>query len=187
MKILSKKIFANNDQTKFAIVDDDIAETIQQMGLKFYIKPDRRFYSTKWIKFPGMAEKKRLQLHHFVWLLKTGELPNKTIDHQDRNPGNNKFSNLRLATSQQQKQNRGKRKDNSSGYIGVSHRHNVDKRRKKNNVYHYWLTQILRPDGKLKQKSFPFTEAGKIEAARYYDQKAIEYFGDFHGELNFPE
>lgn len=180
-----KKLYASNDKTKFALVDDDVFETIQEMGLKFSI--DKRenkgyFRSTTKIKLSDMTEKKRLQLHVFVWILKTGEEPKLTIDHIDRNSSNNQFSNLRLATRQEQSQHRGKQKNNSSGYIGVCRQH--DKRGNGGNDY--WFVRIQIPNGKREFKYFPYTEAGKIKAAVYYDMKSREYFGKFHGELNFP-
>lgn len=176
-----KKIFANNNKNAYAIVDDDIAETIKDMKLKFCINNYGYCILTKWIQLPCMNKKKQLLLHHLVWILKTGEQPSSTVDHIDRNKSNNVFENLRLATMQEQSQHRGKQKSNTSGYIGVSYKH--DKRRENKNGY--WLTSIRKPDGHTKVKLFPFTEAGKIAAAKYYDTKAIQYFGKFHGELNF--
>ena len=129
-----------------------------------------------------MTEKKQLRLHVFVWALKTGELPNKTVDHIDRDPLNNQFENLRLATMQQQQHNKCKLKSNTTNFIGVCHHHV-----KLGNGYDYWCTWIRKPNGKREAKTFPFTETGKIEAAKYYDKKAKEYFGEFHGELNFPD
>lgn len=185
---MSKKIFASNDKTKFAFVDDDVFDVIQQMDLKFCIhKCTGYFYSTSHnIQLPGMIKKKPLQLHRFVWILKTRTEPSLTIDHIDRQPTNNQFSNLRLATKREQVQNQGKRKDNTSGYIGVCHQHRVDKRRKKNNVHDYWIMSIMDQNGKREVKHFPYTEAGKLAAARWYDSKAKQYFGEFHGQLNFP-
>ena len=86
-----KKLYAINDKTKYAKVDDDVFETIQKMGLKFHIDKDEYFISTKLIQLQCMEKKKCLLLHRFVWILKTGELPNKTVDHIDRNPANNMF------------------------------------------------------------------------------------------------
>ena len=176
-----KKLQANNNPKAYALVDNDVYEIIQDMGLKFCINNYGRFYSTKWIKLPGMSKKKQLYLHHFVWVLRNGELPNKTIDHIDRDPGNNKFSNLRLASSQEQSHNRSKLKSNTSGFIGVSHLH--DKRR---NGYHYWKVSIRNPNGHHEAKTFPFTDEGLLEAAKYYDQKAKQYFGKF-AVTNFPD
>ena len=50
----------------------------------------------------------------------TGEWPEYTIDHEDRNGLNNKWSNLRLATNSENSANRNKRYNNQSGFKGVS-------------------------------------------------------------------
>ena len=186
MKILSKKIFPTNDKTKYATVDDDIYETIQEMNLKFYINNKGYFMSTKWIQLPGMIKKKYLLLHRFVFILKTGEEPRSTIDHIDIDKSNNMFENLRLATRQQQQQHRGKQKSNTSGYIGVTHIHNVDKYKNKKYENDYWRVQIMSSSGHREVKYFPYTENGKQHAAMWYDTKTREYFGEFCGELNFP-
>lgn len=183
---MSKKIFANNDQTKYALVDDDIAETIQQMKLKFRIQPNGYFRSTTKIELPEMKKRKQLLLHRLVWILKTGEEPMSSLDHIDRNKSNNMFENLRLASRREQQHNQAKRKDNTSGFIGVCHKHNVGKSYK-NGYRDYWYTRIQRPDGHREQKYFQYNDEGLITAAKYYDSKAIEYFGDFCGELNFPD
>lgn len=180
---MSKKIIANNNPDKFAMVDDDIFEIIQDMDLKFYVMKNGYFYSTKWIKLSGMEKKKRLLLHQFVWILKAGTEPTLTVDHEDRNKSNNQYSNLRLATSQQQKHNRGRQKSNTSGYIGVSHQH-LNKRNKTGGN-HYWRASIRKPDGKIEAKLFPYTDEGLIASAHWYDSKSIEYFGEF-AVLNFP-
>jgi hypothetical protein len=44
--------------------------------------------------------------HRIIWLMMTGEDPSLTIDHIDRNPFNNSWSNLRLADDWLQSQNR---------------------------------------------------------------------------------
>ena len=183
-----KKIYASNDPTKYALIDDDIYEIIQKMGLKFCIMPNGYLRSTSHsIKLSCMSKKKRLYLHQFVYIIKTKTEPSLTIDHIDINPANNMFENLRLATRQEQQQNQGKQKNNSSGFIGVSHHHKINKYKNKKYENDYWIMSIMKPDGKQKQKLFAYTTEGKIAAAKYYDKKAIEYFGEFHGELNFPD
>ena len=45
--------------------------------------------------------------HRVVWCLHNGEIPdNLSVDHVDRDPGNNTIENLRLATPSQQQRNR---------------------------------------------------------------------------------
>jgi hypothetical protein len=94
------------------------------------------------------------------------------VDHISPDTLDNRRSNLRLATSQQNQFNRGKQRNNTSGYKGV-----------------YWLE----PYGKfqalivVKKKHISlglFTD--KIEAAKAYDAAALKYAGAF-ARLNFPE
>lgn len=59
--------------------------------------------------------------HRIAWLLTAGAWPPECIDHVDRNPFNNKFSNLRLATRAENNRNRVKSARSTSGYKGVSY------------------------------------------------------------------
>ena len=61
---------------------------------------------------------KQYYAHRLAWLYMTGAL-SKDIDHIDRNPSNNQFANLRLATKSENQHNRVKQKNNKSGYKGV--------------------------------------------------------------------
>ena len=182
---MSKKIFASNDNNAFAIIDDDVFETILEMGIKFCIDNKGYFYSTTKIQLQGMEKKKCLLLHRFVFTLKTGTEPSSEVDHADIDKLNNQFSNLRLASRQQQQQHRGKLRTNTSGYIGVCHYHKVNKHYK-NGYRNYWRACIQRQDGKNETKFFPYTENGKQHAAMWRDTKARKYYGEFHGQLNFP-
>ena len=49
----------------------------------------------------------RFFAHHLAWFYMTGEWPTDTIDHIDRDPLNNKWDNLRMATLSEQGMNRG--------------------------------------------------------------------------------
>ena len=183
-----KKIVASNDPTKYTQVDDDVFEIIKDMGLKFGINKGGYFQSTShMIKLPGMTEKKRLLLHQFVYIIKTNEEPAISVDHIDINPANNQFENLRLASRQQQNRHRGKMKNNKSGYIGVCYYHHVYKYKNKTYENDYWYSSIQKPDGHTKVKYFPYTPQGKIAAGKWYDSKARDYFGEFAGQLNFPD
>ena len=63
-------------------------------------------------------KKKKYSAHKLAFLYMIGNIP-KEIDHEDRDSTNNKWSNLREATHQQNCFNRKKRSNNTSGYKGV--------------------------------------------------------------------
>jgi hypothetical protein len=58
--------------------------------------------------------------HHLVWLFEHGHFPKNFIDHIDGNKDNNHISNLREVTNKQNTENRGKQRNNKTGYKGVS-------------------------------------------------------------------
>ena len=57
--------------------------------------------------------------HFIIWLWKTGKWPEHYLDHEDGNPANNVFSNLRPATQSQNMANSKRPSHNKSGYKGV--------------------------------------------------------------------
>jgi len=97
-------------------------------------------------------------------------LNKKSVDHIDNNRKNNMLSNLRWATSKENCANRSKRENTSSSYKGVS----FNKEKQK------WLVQ-LRTNGKKYHIGYFNNEQ---DAARAYDEKAIEFFGEF-AKINF--
>lgn len=67
----------------------------------------------------GMIFKTRVKAHQVVWALHTGEWPNTGIDHINGNPSDNRFENLRCVSQAENMTNTKKRKDNTSGCVGV--------------------------------------------------------------------
>lgn len=58
--------------------------------------------------------------HRIIWEMHYGPVPEGlTIDHIDRDPHNNRLSNLRLATYEENNRNRGSFRHNKSGVKGV--------------------------------------------------------------------
>ena len=58
--------------------------------------------------------------HRLAWFWMKGEWPDPECDHEDTDPLNNKWSNLRESTSSQNKRNSNRSSRNTSGFKGVS-------------------------------------------------------------------
>lgn len=111
-----------------------------------------------------MVDGKNYLAHRLAFLYMTGSIP-KLVDHIDGNPSNNKWDNLRAATNQQNSQNSGKSKNNTSGYTGVCWDKNNNK----------WLVSIM-----VDRKSLflgRFSELDDAIEARKVAE--IKYFGDY--------
>jgi hypothetical protein len=63
----------------------------------------------------------RFPAHRIAWVYMTGINPQNVIDHIDRNPKNNKFSNLRLASVAENRMNVSSYSNSKSGIKGVSY------------------------------------------------------------------
>lgn len=71
--------------------------------------------------------------HRLAWFFFYGEWPKHQVDHKNLKRVENPIENLREATMQQQRRNEGRRKNNTSGFKGVS----WSKRRRK------WEARIM--------------------------------------------
>lgn len=78
--------------------------------------PERKGCAHRVIRIDGEL----YQAHRVIWLWMMGHWPANEIDHIDGDGLNNRWSNLREATSSQNKQNTRLRIDNSTGYRGVT-------------------------------------------------------------------
>ena len=57
--------------------------------------------------------------HRVIWKMIMGEDPPAEVDHRDCDPGNNRWSNLRASDRRTNSANRGRNRNNSSGFKGV--------------------------------------------------------------------
>lgn len=124
------------------------------------------------ICFTVNGTKWHIRAHHIIWYFCKGKWPRQEIDHKNNVKTDNRIKNLRLANHSQNMHNHGKFKTNTSGYKGVY----WHKTRKK------WMA-IIGLNNKLIHIG-RFNTA--LEAAKAYDEAAIQYHGKF-AKLNFPK
>lgn len=67
-----------------------------------------------------MIKGRRIAAHRAAWAIMTDEWPKHEVDHRDTVKSHNWWKNLRDATTSQNRQNRGRNVNNTSGYKGVT-------------------------------------------------------------------
>ena len=146
---------------KYTIVDAEDYERLSKY--QWCAVKERRSWYAKTLDKDG----KRLALHRLVLNAPKGLF----VDHIDHNCLNNRRSNLRLCTQKQNNCNTLPRKGCSSKYKGVS----FNKARKR------FIAYIQHNKKRFHLGYFE----DEIDAAKAYDKKAREFFGEF-AYLNFP-
>lgn len=109
--------------------------------------------------------RKQHLVHHIIWLIANAEWPTKHIDHINGNSHDNRPSNLRLCTPSQNLSNRGKQRNNTSGYKGVSPNGQTGK----------WRVRINVNKKHLELGIFD----SLTDAASAYANAAMRYHGEF--------
>ena len=107
----------------------------------------------------------RYRLHRLAWLYQTGCWPAEHIDHINGIKDDNRFCNLREANRCENLSNRGKNKNNTSGYKGVWFNRKLQK----------WIAGITVNNKVIHIGVFMAPEL----AYQAYCQKTIELNGEF--------
>ena len=157
-------------QGKFAMVDDTDFESVSKH--KWYACKNN---SGVWYAV-GTINSKKITMHRFIMGCYAGD--GILIDHEDRDGLNCQRRNMRYATFSQNLANR--KIDNfDSGYKGVyTHTQTCNGRKT-------WVARVWKDSKSIYAGKFPYTEEGKIAAAKARDKKALEVHGEF-ALLNFP-
>lgn len=147
---------------KVTLVNDEDFEWLNQW----------RWHSAKGERYAGrrdMKTKKIILMHRQIM----NPPADMVVDHKNGDTLDNRKNNLRICTKAENQRNHKRLKNNTSGYTGVSFRKDTKK----------WFAHI---GDKL---SGTFGHLGNFltpeDAARAYDKKAGEVFGEF-ARLNFP-
>lgn len=103
--------------------------------------------------------------HQLAWYYMIGVWPNSEIDHKNKDPLDNRFTNLRLASPTENGWNKSKYVNNTSGYKGAywDKKHNV------------WVAKIRVNKKLIHIGSFKSAE----EAHAAYCSAAIKHAGEF--------
>lgn len=147
----------NLNKGKYALVDDeDYHRIINYKNCKW-------FYHTEYAMATIYDEQKRthtINMHRIIMNAQKGQ----QVDHINGNRLDNRKENLRFVTNSQNQMNR-KKVGAKSGYKGVYWQPGLSK----------WFAGIY-VNGKSKHLGY-FID--KVEAAKRYNQAAIEYFGEY--------
>jgi hypothetical protein len=153
-----------------ALVDDDDYEELSKY--KWSSKTARTgYYAFIYIWNKETKQTKAIGMHRMVINCPDGYI----VDHINHNGLDNRKENLRIVTKSQNSMNTQKNKKNKYGYKGVA----LIGKRNRNKPYAGQLRYG-------KTRYYLGTFSTPEEAARAYDKKAKELFGEF-ACLNFPQ
>lgn len=145
-------------QGQFALVDAEDFERISKF--KWYAhKKNGVFYAMRMVG--GRKNRKMIPMHAEIMNTPKG----METDHRDGNGLNNRQNNLRVCTHAENSRNKGKHRDNTSGYKGV-YWHKQIKR---------WIARIMVNGKAIHLGSF----INKESAHRSYLKNCRKYHGEF--------
>jgi hypothetical protein len=164
---MSKTVEIPLTMGKVAVIDAEDAERVTaHKWTATFNRRTGKYYAKRSVG--GRGHQRTVYLHLFIMNAEQG----RQVDHKNGNGLDNRKSNLRLATSGQNRQNEPVRSTSKSGFKGVSFSKALGK----------WEAQISDKGKGVRLGYFDTPE----DAARAYDRKAKEIFGEF-AWLNFPD
>lgn len=151
------------------VTENDITTVYDSNGNSFIIDTNMIDYvgQMKWYvdKTKGYVKSTTTKIYLHKYLMQNTD---GVVDHINRDKADNRISNLRICTTQENNMNRAVSKNNQSGIKGVSYCANRNRPSKYKASIGY--------DGK---KIFLGYYRTKEEAEEVYKQKAIELFGEY--------
>lgn len=169
-KIRLNQLRGKNKNKFYALVDDEDYEFLNQWKWSAH-KMGHTYYAVRNLYFPKTRKRKNILMHRVIL-----NVPgNMDTDHRDGNGLHNQKKNLRACTTKENCRNSHKQyRKTYSRYKGVTW----------NKVNKKWMVQIrITKNGeKIKYNLGNFNSERK--AAKVYDAKAKELFGEY-AKLNF--
>jgi hypothetical protein len=153
-------------QGMVALVDDDDYEWLNQYNWHCA----RKTYAGRREANKPNGEKGKIVLMHRVIMNPPKDM---VVDHINGDTLDNRRSNLRICTKRDNQRNHKRLSTNKSGYTGVHYRKDTEK----------WVATIGDLDSGTYHRIGEFLDP--VKAAKAYDKKALELFGEF-ARLNFP-
>jgi hypothetical protein len=141
---------------KYAIIDDEDFTFLNQW--KWYCSSSG--YANRSIRLGAGGKKKIIHMHRLISNCPSGQ----QVDHRDLNRLNNQKSNLRICNQSQNEMNKNIRRDNTTGYRGISLNGNK-----------YIRARINVGGRQIHLGYFP----DLISAAQARDTATKKYFGEF--------
>lgn len=145
------------------IVDKEDFERVSQFSWAISSKVDGKGYAIRGIYNPETKKISSIRMHRFILSAPKG----MEVDHINGNRLDNRKENLRLCYNKENNRNKGKNRNNTSGFKGVVERKTASGVK--------WLAQISKD-----RKTFSLgLFSSKVEAAETHDKAAEKLFGEF--------